>query len=246
MRRARWKRKNVSAGRSAPARTSCRQREKAGVPVRQSGTETRCPWGNLQLGEVPDTSSVDLRCRWPSLAGQGPTHRSAPTRRWRSLVLRRGGPACPPAGKALHGAIERQRGSGAGAMRRPPRFSAAPRTRGSRPKQTRSPARAGRRPTSLVGTSSEDPRPRGGPLHRSATKRFSLWTAHGPFLFWQDKREMGGAAHYRVPINSPAETGGMRQGAAAAAITGRGTPCRCTSSTSGRCRRGTGRCGRSW
>ncbi len=57
------------------------------VPARQSGTETPDPWGNLQLGEVPDTSSVDLRCRWPSLAGQGPTHRSAPTRRWRSLVL---------------------------------------------------------------------------------------------------------------------------------------------------------------
>ena len=66
--------------------------------------------------------------------------------------------------------------------------------RGARPVRLSCPARAGRRPTSLVSTGSEDPRQRGGPLHRSAAKkRFSLWTVHGPFLFWQDKREMGGA-----------------------------------------------------
>ena len=41
---------------------------------------------------------------------------------------------------------------------------------------------------------SADSRQRGGPLHLSASKRFSLWTVHGPFLFWQDKREMGGAS----------------------------------------------------
>ena len=49
--------------------------------------------------------------------------------------------------------------------------------------------------------------PKAGPnrrLHRSAAprraeghctgarQRFSLWTVHGPFLFWHDKREMGG------------------------------------------------------
>ena len=43
------------------------------------------------------------------------------------------------------------------------------------------------------------PRQRGGPLHRSASKRLSLWTVHGPFLFWQDKREMGGAS----PLDKP-------------------------------------------
>ena len=32
-----------------------------------------------------------------------------------------------------------------------------------------------------------------------ARQRFSLWTVHGPFLFWQDKREMGGAS----PLNKP-------------------------------------------
>ena len=30
-------------------------------------------------------------------------------------------------------------------------------------------------------------------------KRFSLWTVHGPFLFWHDKREMGGAS----PLDQP-------------------------------------------
>ena len=72
------------------------------------------------------------------------------------LFSRRGGPACPPAGKALHGVIERQRVQEQGPFDDHPGFQPH-RTRGSRPKQTRSPARAGRRPTSLVGTSSEDP-----------------------------------------------------------------------------------------
>ena len=39
-----------------------------------------------------------------------------------------------------------------------------------------------------------DLRQRGGPLHQSASRRLSLWTVHGPFLFWHDKREMGGAS----------------------------------------------------
>ena len=60
MRRARWKRKSASAGRSAYMRTSCRRRGKVGSPLRQSGTETRCPWGNLRPGEVWDTSCADF------------------------------------------------------------------------------------------------------------------------------------------------------------------------------------------
>ena len=31
------------------------------------------------------------------------------------------------------------------------------------------------------------PLQRGGPLHQSASRRLSLWTVHGPFLFWQDR-----------------------------------------------------------
>ena len=42
------------------------------------------------------------------------------------------------------------------------------------------------------------------PCARRATapecaQRFSLWTVHGPFLFWQDKREMGGASWLDKP-----------------------------------------------
>ena len=55
--------KKCSAGRSAPAQTSCRRRGMAGDPLRQSGTETRCPWGNLQPGEVRDTLILPPRCR---------------------------------------------------------------------------------------------------------------------------------------------------------------------------------------
>ena len=57
--------KKCSAGRSAPARTSCRRRGMVGCPSRQSGTETPGSWGNLQPGEVWDTSSFSFRCRWP-------------------------------------------------------------------------------------------------------------------------------------------------------------------------------------
>ena len=65
MRRARWKRKSASAGRSAQAQTSCRRRGMVGGPLRQSGTETPSPWGGLWPGEVWDTSSSSFRCRWP-------------------------------------------------------------------------------------------------------------------------------------------------------------------------------------
>ena len=42
------------------------------------------------------------------------------------------------------------------------------------------------------------------PCARRATaperaQRFSLWTVHGPFLFWNDKREMGGASWLDKP-----------------------------------------------
>ena len=92
------KRKNASAGRPAQAQTSCRRRGKVGCPLRQSGTETPCPWGNFWPGEVWDTSSFSFRCRsrffeeQPAaakigagtdpptpVARGGPLHRSAPS-----------------------------------------------------------------------------------------------------------------------------------------------------------------------
>ncbi len=57
--------KKCSAGRSAQAQTSCRRRGMVGSPLRRSGTETPGPWGDLQPGEVRDTSSFFFRCRWP-------------------------------------------------------------------------------------------------------------------------------------------------------------------------------------
>ena len=120
--------------------------------------------------------------------------------------------SCSPVGADLRvrplerpsrGTMERQRVQEQGPFDDHPGFPPH-RTRGSRPKQTRSPARAGRRPTSLVGTSSEDPRPRGGPLHRSAAKRFfSLDRPQPVSLFGAPKREMGGGVHCRTPANSP-------------------------------------------
>ena len=75
MRRARWKRKNVSAGRSAymrsvrihadllpPAREGWRSR----AAVRDGNA---LPLGSSKPGEVPDTFRSAFRCRWPSLAG---------------------------------------------------------------------------------------------------------------------------------------------------------------------------------
>ena len=39
-------------------------------PLRQSGTETRYPWGNHQPGEVRDTSCAAFRCRSPGSSGK--------------------------------------------------------------------------------------------------------------------------------------------------------------------------------
>ena len=62
--------KTCSAGRSAPAQTSCRRRGMVDGPLRQSGTETRYPWGNHQPGEVRDTSCAAFRCRSPGSSGK--------------------------------------------------------------------------------------------------------------------------------------------------------------------------------
>ena len=183
MRRGRWKRKNVSAGRSAPARTSCRRRGKAGAPSRQSGTETRCPWGILWSGEVPDTVSADFRCRWPSLAGQGPTHRSAPTKRWEALTFRRGGPACPPVGKAPRGTMKRQRGQKQGPCDFPPRRPPH-RIRGSRPGKMSGSARAGRRPEVLPAPTRETlVRAEGHCTGARQKSGLFFWTGPRPIFF---------------------------------------------------------------
>ena len=175
------------------------------------------PLGTYKTGEVPDTVSADVtrkgdatsvtrrsrerlssirrqsRCRWTSLAGQGPTLRSAPTKRW-GLLPSVGADLCVrplerPFAGPKSGSGNRSRGHAIFRPGFPPRQA-----RGAKLTQMSGPTRAGRRPAVFTGTDSGDPRPRGGPLHRSATKSvFSLWTGSQPVsLFGAPKREMGG------------------------------------------------------
>ena len=73
------------------------------------------------------------------------------------------------------------------------------RARETDPIQQSCPARAGRRLTGFVGTDSENSRRARRATAPERAQRFSLWTVHGPFLFWQDKREMGGASRWTSP-----------------------------------------------
>ena len=104
--------KKCSAGRSAPAQTSCRRRGKAGSPLRQSETESCCPWGDLWPGEVWDTFCADFRCRWLVAGGSfcdGPMRASAPTtaQAARSSCAAVGGSAAYGCGVPLAGKAER-------------------------------------------------------------------------------------------------------------------------------------------
>ena len=78
-------------------------------------------------------------------------------------------------------------------------------SRGARPGKMSGPARAGRRPAVFTGTDSGDPRPRGGPLHRSAAKKrpFLLDRSAARFLFNKIEKKMGGGVHCRTPADSP-------------------------------------------
>ena len=66
--------------------------------------------------------------------------------------------------------------SGAEAIRFSTPMTDAPNTRRKAGENERSGA-SRQKTGGFAGTDSGDPRPRGGPLHRSAAKRFSLWTA---------------------------------------------------------------------
>ena len=163
MRRARWKRKNVSAGRSAQAQTSCRRRGKVGCPSRRSETETRRPWGNLQPGAVRDTLSDSPRCRSRFFEEQP----AAAKREAAQCVL---APRRPPHHPPRDGSTDLAEGHS---------------VPDGQAKSEQAPIR--RPPCARRATAPE------------RAKRFSLWTVHGPFLFWHDKREMGGAS----PLDKP-------------------------------------------
>ena len=178
MRRARWKRKNVSAGRSAQAQTSCRRRGKVGNPARRSETETPGPWGNLQPGEVWDTRCADFRCRWPVV---DESLRSGPMRASASTTAR--------AARSEAERAERE----AGQMRSCTPTTSAPSATGRQSgKSQKSIACPKARPNRSRHWYA-DPRTRGGPLHRSAPGAFSLTPGAARSLFGATKKRMGGA-----------------------------------------------------
>ena len=182
MRRARWKRKNASAGRSAPAQTSCRRRGKAGSPLRQSGTETPGPWGNLWPGEVRDTSSFSFRCRWPVVdescsIGQA----TAPT----------------PARAARSEAERAERG--ANQMRPCTPMTAAPSATG---RQLQKSQKAQACPKASPNRSRHryaDPRRAEGHCTGARLAPFSFGPCTARFLFGQDRKENGGC----IPLDQP-------------------------------------------
>ena len=188
MRRARWKRKNVSAGRSAQAQTSCRRRGKVGNPARRSETETPGPWGTLQPGDVRDTSSFSFRCRWPVV---DESLRSGPMRASASTNAR--------AARSEAERAERE----AGQMRSCTPTTSAPSATGRqyrphrRPKRARMPGKIG------AGTDPPPPRTRGGPLHRSAPGAFFSYTGRGAFSFWRNQKENGGRIAQLAPQLNP-------------------------------------------
>ena len=204
------------------------------------------PLGSSKPGEVPDTVSADFtrkgdatsvtrrsrerlssirrqsRCRWTSLAGQGPTLRSAPTKRW-GLLPSVGADLCVrplerPFAGPKSGSGNRSRGHAIFRPGFPPR-----RARGAKLTQMSGPTRAGRRPAVFTGTDSGDPRPRGGPLHRSATKKrpFLLDRPRPIFFSTRRKRKWGvdwtGYHHSRMPGRQIAAPTPLRRRAPAGA-----------------------------
>ena len=184
MRRARWKRKNVSAGRSAQAQTSCRRRGKVGNPARRSETETPGPWGTLQPGDVRDTSSFSFRCRWPVV---DESLRSGPMRAAASTTAR--------AARSEAERAERE----AGQMRSCTPTTSAPSATGRQLQTCRREKRARRQ--AKIGACTDPPTPVARRHERAGARLSGLffWTVHGPFSFPQEGKENGGC----IPLDQP-------------------------------------------
>ena len=188
MRRARWKRKNVSAGRSAQAQTSCRRRGKVGNPARRSETETPGPWGTLQPRDVRDTSSFSFRCRWPVV---DESLRSGPMRASASTNAR--------AARSEAERAERE----AGQMRSCTPTPSAPSATGRqyrphrRPKRARMPGKIG------AGTGTPTPVARRATAPERARRLFLLHRARRVLFLAQPKREWGRIAQLAPQLNPP-------------------------------------------
>ena len=188
MRRARWKRKHVR-------RVGLRRRRPPAAgggmvdgPLRQSGTETRYPWGNHQPGDVRDTSSFSFRCRWPVV---DESLRSGPMRASASTNAR--------AARSEAERAERE----AGQMRSCTPTTSAPSATGRQSgKSQKSIACPKARPNRSRHWYA-DPRTRGGPLHRSAPGAFFSYTGRGAFSFWRNQKENGGRIAQLAPQLNP-------------------------------------------
>ena len=155
--------KTCSAGRPAQAQPSCRRRGKVGSPLRQSETETRRPWGNLQPGEVQGYPPAPL----PAAAHAPAKKQAAP-------------------GEA-EGA-ERE----AGRMHPCTPTLSAPSATGRQYLPRRRVKRA-RRPAQIgAGTDPPTPVRTEGHCIGVRLRGLFFWTVHGPFSFRQDRKENGG------------------------------------------------------
>ena len=197
MRRARWKRKNVSAGRSAQAQTSCRRRGKVGNPARRSETENARPLGKPSargsLGYIQLLFSLPLAGQLMRVSSRANATASTTARAARSEAER----------------AERE----AGQMRFCTPTPSAPSATGRQYRPHRRPKRARRQ--GQIGAGTDPPTPsRGGPLHRSASKRsFLLDRARPVFFSAKTEKKMGGCipagqALWREPAPPRPPSGG--------------------------------------
>ena len=172
MRRARWKRKNVRRVGLRRRRPPAAGGGRLAVPCGGQGRNRPALGGNLQPGEVWDTSRFSFRCRWPVV---DESLRSGPMRASASTNAR--------AARSEAERAERE----AGQMRSCTPTTSAPSATGRQSgKSQKSIACPKARPNRSRHRFAA-PLQRGGPLHQSASRRLSLWTVHGPFLFWQDR-----------------------------------------------------------
>ena len=168
--------KTCSAGRPAQAQPSCRRRGKVGSPLLQSGTETPGSWGNLQPGEVWDTSSFSFRCRWPVVD--------------ESCSI--GQATAPTTARAARSEAERAERE-AGQMRSCTPTPSAPSATGRqyrphrRPKRARMPGKIG------AGTGTPTPVRAEGHCTGARPAPFSLTPGAARSLFGATKKRMGGA-----------------------------------------------------
>ena len=176
MRRARWKRKNVR-------RVGLRQRR----PPAAGGGRLAVPRGSQGRKRAVLGESFG-----PGKLGIHPASLFAAAGEWSMKVAAWVNATVSTTARAARSKAERAERE-AGQMRPCNPTTWAPSATGRQHRPGRRPKRARR--SGKIGACTDTPTPVRAEGHRTgARQRFSLWTVHGPFLFWQDKREMGGAS----------------------------------------------------